>query len=58
MLPEAWREPLLYHAHNAVVDFWSMMGILGVAAFVWLEVAFWHIALRLRVPFSPDGAPC
>jgi O-antigen ligase len=55
MLPEAWREPLLYHAHNAALDFWSMLGIVGVAAFVWLEVAFWQMALRLRrAPLSQD----
>ena len=56
MLPDAWREPLLYHAHNAALDFWSMMGIVGLAAFVWLEVAFWRMALRLRsAALSPDA---
>ncbi len=56
MLPEAWHEPLLYHAHNAALDFWSMLGIGGLAAFVWLEAAFWGMALRLRrVPLSPDA---
>jgi O-antigen ligase len=55
MLPDAWREPLLYHAHNAALDSWSMLGIVGLAAFVWLEVAFWRMALQLRrVALSPD----
>jgi O-antigen ligase len=55
MLPEAWREPLLYHAHNVALDFWSMLGIVGLAAFVWLEVAFWRTALQLRrAALSPD----
>ena len=56
MLPEAWREPLLYHAHNAVLDFWSMLGVGGLAAFIWLEIAFWRMALRLRrAPLSQDS---
>ena len=58
MLPDAWREPLLYHAHNAVLDFWSMMGVIGLAAFLWLEIAFWRMALRLRrAPSRPTARP-
>jgi O-antigen ligase len=55
MLPEGWREPLLYHAHNAALDFWSMLGIGGLATLIWLEVAFWRTVVRLRRPkLSPD----
>ncbi len=49
MLPEAWREPLVYHAHNVVLDFWSTLGLVGLAAFVWLQIAFWRTANRLTV---------
>jgi putative inorganic carbon (HCO3(-)) transporter len=47
MLPEAWREPVLYHAHNIVLDYWSMLGIPGIAALVWLQAAFWRDSLHL-----------
>jgi putative inorganic carbon (HCO3(-)) transporter len=45
--PEAWQEPSLSHPHNIVLDFWSRLGVLGLAAGVWLQVAFWRIAVRL-----------
>jgi O-antigen ligase len=45
MLPEAWREPLVYHPHNVVLDFWAILGLPGLAALAWLQVAFWRCAL-------------
>jgi putative inorganic carbon (HCO3(-)) transporter len=45
MLPEAWREPLVYHAHNLLLDFWAILGMPGTAALVWIQVAFWQSAL-------------
>jgi O-antigen ligase len=46
MLPEAWREPLVYHAHNVALDFASMAGLIGLAAFAWVQVAFWRTGLH------------
>jgi O-antigen ligase len=50
ILPGALDDPNLSHPHNVVLDFWARLGILGVAAFVWIEAAFfrvaWHIYTR------------
>ncbi len=48
MLPEAWQEPGLSHPHNVVLDFGARLGLLGLAAFLWIQVAFWKVALPLR----------
>lgn len=48
ILPSAWQEPDLSHPHNFLLDHWSRLGILGLAAGVWLQVAFWRTALPLR----------
>ncbi|HKZ82436.1 MAG TPA: O-antigen ligase family protein [Anaerolineae bacterium] len=44
MLPEAWQEPGLSHPHNVVLDFGARLGLLGLAAFVWIQIAFWRSA--------------
>ncbi len=53
--PEAWQEPSLSHPHNLVLDFWSRLGILGLAAMIWLQVAFWGEALG-RFRGTPTGS--
>lgn len=45
MLPEAWREPLVYHPHNVLLDFWAILGLPGLAALAWLQIAFWRCSL-------------
>jgi putative inorganic carbon (HCO3(-)) transporter len=47
MLPEAWREPNLFHPHNLLLEFWAGLGIMGVVALVWLLIAFSRAALKL-----------
>lgn len=47
MLPEAWEEPDLSHPHNILLDWWTRLGILGVAALIWLLVGFFERGLRL-----------
>lgn len=44
--PEAWQEPSLSHPHNIVLDFWSRLGLLGLAVGFWLQVGFWQTALQ------------
>jgi O-antigen ligase len=44
MLPEAWQEPGLSHPHNVVLDFAARLGLLGLGAFIWIQVAFWRTA--------------
>ena len=48
MLPEAWREPLVYHPHNILLDFWTILGLPGLAALAWLQIAFWRSGLALH----------
>jgi O-antigen ligase len=43
----AAAEPSLSHPHNWVLNFWLSLGVLGLAAFVWLLVCFWRQA-RVR----------
>jgi len=47
MLPEAWQEPDLSHPHNILLDWWTRLGVLGVGALIWLEVAFYSLGMRL-----------
>jgi O-antigen ligase len=53
MLPEAWAEPNLSHPHDIVLDYAARMGLLGLAAGVWLQIAFWRAALPLRTLRDP-----
>jgi O-antigen ligase len=46
--PVAWQEPDLSHPHNIVLDYWSRLGILGLATGLWIQAAFWRLALPLR----------
>ena len=54
VLPEAWEELNLSHPHNILLDWWTRLGVLGVVALVWLEVAFfkrsWALYRRLDDP--------
>ncbi len=58
--PEAWQEPDLSHPHNIVLDFWTRLGLLGLAAGIWIQVAYWRLAIRFtRRPkriSMPNGA--
>lgn len=45
MQPGAGSEPCLSHPHDEILDFWLSTGLLGLAAFAWLEVVFWRQAL-------------
>jgi O-antigen ligase len=54
ILPAAWEEPHLSQAHNILLDYATRMGIAGLAAGAWLQVAFWRMALPLRRLTAPD----
>jgi O-antigen ligase len=47
LLPEAWQEPDLSHPHNWLLDYWTRLGLLGVASLVWLQVVFFREGMRL-----------
>ena len=36
VLPSAWEELNLSHPHNILLDFWTRLGLVGVAAGAWL----------------------
>lgn len=44
ILPAAWREPDLSQPHNFLLNYWVRLGILGLAAGIWIQVAFWRMA--------------
>ncbi len=46
ILPSAWEEPHLSHAHNFLLSHATRLGLLGIAAAVWLQVSFWRTALK------------
>ena len=54
MLPEAWQEPDLSHPHNIFLDFWTRLGLGGVAVLLGLTAAFLRTALPLYHRL-PDG---
>jgi O-antigen ligase len=41
VLPVAWEEFNLGHAHNILLDHWTRLGLLGVVAGAAVQVAFW-----------------
>jgi O-antigen ligase len=47
--PEAWQEPNLSHAHNVVLDFASRLGLPGLAAFLWMQLAFFRMGLSVAI---------
>jgi O-antigen ligase len=44
ILPGAWQEPDLGTPHNFLLSYWARLGIVGLAAGVWMQVAFWRLA--------------
>ena len=44
ILPEAWQEPNLSHAHNFVLDALTRLGLLGLASFAAMLVFFFQIS--------------
>ena len=43
ILPEAWEEPNLPHAHNVFLDFLTRLGVLGFAALAAMLVSFFIV---------------
>ncbi len=46
VLPTAWEEFNLEHAHNLLLDHWTRLGILGVLAGLAAQVSFWRTLKR------------
>ena len=54
IMPAAWQEPHISQAHNILLDYATRMGIPGLVAGAWLQIAFWRQALPLRRLADPD----
>jgi O-antigen ligase len=52
--PAAWQEPNLAHPHNVILDYATRLGLGGLLAGLWLQLAFWGRALPLRRQSDPD----
>lgn len=46
VLPSAWEELNLSHPHNILLDLWTRLGLIGVAAGGWALVAAFRAAWR------------
>lgn len=52
--PAAWQELNLSHPHNILLDFWTRLGLVGVAVGVWLFAAAFA-SLRRSLALADDG---
>jgi O-antigen ligase len=48
ILPSAWQQPDLNQPHNVWLNYWVRLGIVGLIAGVWLQIAFWRMAWRVQ----------
>lgn len=46
ILPSAWQEPHLSHAHNIVLTYLTRLGVVGLAAGLGLHATFWLKGLK------------
>jgi len=46
ILPSAWQEPHLSHAHNLMLTYLTRLGAAGLVAGLGLQVTFWRAGLR------------
>ena len=53
MLPEAWKEPHLSHPHNTVLDYWTRLGLAGVAVALWLQWGFFWLGWKVYRRAAP-----
>jgi O-antigen ligase len=59
ILPEAWEEPNLPHAHNFLLDFLTRLGVLGFAVLVAMLVSFFVLARQTLSKLRHNvGAGC
>ncbi|MGD2105389.1 MAG: O-antigen ligase family protein [Anaerolineae bacterium] len=54
ILPSAWQEPHLSHAHNLLLSYATRLGLPGMVVGLWLQAAFWRRGLSLRLDSGGD----
>ena len=47
MLAEGGHERVVFHPHNLLLDTWTSLGIPGLAALAWIQIAFFRLGLQL-----------
>jgi O-antigen ligase len=52
ILPDAWQQPDLSQPHNFLLNYWLRLGIIGLAAGIWIQIAFWRLAWRVQKAFK------
>ncbi|MCC6904724.1 MAG: O-antigen ligase family protein [Anaerolineae bacterium] len=48
ILPEAWQQPDLSQPHNFILNYWVRLGLFGLLAGLWIQVAFWRTAWAVQ----------
>lgn len=48
ILPSAWQQPDLSQPHNFLLNYWVRLGIIGLIAGIWMQVAFWRLGWRVQ----------
>jgi O-antigen ligase len=48
ILPVAWEQPDLSQPHNFLLNYWVRLGIVGLAAGIWIQIAFWKLAWKVQ----------
>lgn len=60
ILPAAWRDPSLNHPHNVLLDWWTRVGLPGLAlaaAWLWLGIrSLWRAASADALAVGALGA--
>jgi O-antigen ligase len=54
ILPSAWQEPHLSHAHNFLLTYATRLGLLGLVAGILLQISFWQTTLRFNNVIDRD----
>ncbi len=55
ILPAAWQQPDLSQPHNFLLNYWVRLGLIGLAAGVWIQIAFWRIGLAAHKRLKAAG---
>ncbi len=56
MLAEGGHERVVFHPHNLLLDTWTSLGIPGLAALAWIQLAFFRLGLQIyrRLTTEPE----
>lgn len=55
ILPAAWQQPDLSQPHNVFLNYWVRLGLLGLIAGAWIQVAFWRMGFATQKLLKQRG---